>query len=136
MTYPSKISYGMIFFLCVLFGYIAYDTLKDSFDIITLVIILLPLLICLYIFNSIKYTITENQLVIHSGFFFKQNVDISTIKSIRKTNNIISAPAASFDRLEITYNNFDSVIVSPKNKEQFINDLLKINPKITNVNKV
>ena len=41
-----------------------------------------------------------------------------------------SAPANSFDRIEIIYNKFDSIIISPENKQQFIESLLVINPDI------
>ncbi len=57
-------------------------------------------------------------------------MNIEKIKSITKTNNPISAPAASFDRIEINYGEFNSVIISPKDKIGFIKELIKINPNI------
>jgi len=57
-------------------------------------------------------------------------IDISSIRKIEATNNIISSPAASFDRLEIFYKTYESIIVSPKNKDEFLSDLTRINPKI------
>jgi hypothetical protein len=58
------------------------------------------------------------------------NIDIHQIKRIEETNSPLSSPAASFDRIEITYNKFDSVIISPKEKLGFIQDILQINPSI------
>jgi hypothetical protein len=42
----------------------------------------------------------------------------------------LSAPATSFDRLEILYNSFDTVIISPKDKSGFITHMKTINPSI------
>ena len=52
--------------------------------------------------------------------FYLKSIDIKSIRKIEETNTIISASANSFDRL----------VVSPENKEQFIEDLLAINPEI------
>ncbi|MFC3199468.1 PH domain-containing protein [Parapedobacter deserti] len=49
---------------------------------------------------------------------------------IEETRTLISAPAPSLDRLEIFYNKFDSIVISPKDKQGFIADLLKLNPEI------
>ena len=57
---------------------------------------------------------------------------VNALKNISKTNNIISSPAVSFDRIEITYGKFDEIILSPKDKHKFADDLLKINPDIIN----
>lgn len=85
----------------------------------------------LHIFFGITYQITdEDQLLIKCGFLYNWNVNISAIKAISKTRNPISAPAASLDRIELKYGNWDSVIISPKNRSLFINQLLKINPQI------
>ena len=36
----------------------------------------------------------------------------------------------SLDRIAIVYNKFDEVLLSPKERDEFINELLKINPNI------
>ena len=51
-------------------------------------------------------------------------------KKITETNNALSSPATSLDRLEITYGKFDSVIISPKQKQEFINDITTLNPNV------
>ena len=83
-----------------------------------------------YLFLSIKYSIENENLNIKSGFLFNGNIDIKTIRRLSETNNILSSPAASIDRIEILYNKFDSVLVSPKDKMGFIKELTKINPEI------
>ncbi|MEG0697900.1 MAG: PH domain-containing protein, partial [Algoriella sp.] len=65
-----------------------------------------------------------------SGFLVNKKIDINSITKISKTNNPISSPALSLDRIEIFYNKYDSVIISPKNEQEFIQDLQKINSSI------
>jgi len=84
-----------------------------------------------HVFNYFTYyIISDNQLFINCGFFFKKTVSIDTIKKISETNNFISSPVASVDRLEISFNKYDSVIISPKEKSEFIEGLLSIKPGI------
>jgi hypothetical protein len=47
----------------------------------------------------------------------------------------MSSPALSLDRIEIFYNKFDSVIISPKNKADFVAELKSINPAIEYLDK-
>jgi hypothetical protein len=95
------------------------------------IIIVLPVIAFIaHMFATTDYTINENTLLVRSGFFVKISVDIMAIKSIAETNTILSAPATSLDRLEITYNKYDSVVISPKNKAEFIADILAINSDV------
>ena len=57
-------------------------------------------------------------------------VEIQSIKRIYKTRNPLSSPALSLDRIAIVYNKYDEVLISPKDKKEFIEELLKINPDI------
>jgi hypothetical protein len=78
------------------------------------------------------YIIENSQLKIKFGFFSFKPIDIMDIKEISKTSNIISSPAPSFDRIEIKYADFGSVIISPKDKISFSKDLVQLNPEIKN----
>ena len=95
-----------------------------------IIIIILATAFISHMFLTTYYLIRDNQLFINCGFFFKKTVSIDTIKKISETNNFISSPAASLDRLEIRFNKYDSVIISPKEKSEFIKDLLSIKPAI------
>ncbi len=55
---------------------------------------------------------------------------ISDLQHIRPTNNIISSPALSLDRLELKFKNKEILLISPVKPEQFIQVLLAINPEI------
>lgn len=129
-TYNSKISIGLVIFLITLFSFIGYDIFSESFNFLAILFFIAPILFIVYVFTSIKYNIENGIINIKAGFLINKNIEISKIKRIEETNNIISSPAASFDRLEIFYNKFDSIIISPNNKSDFISDLTKINPEI------
>ncbi len=81
-------------------------------------------------FATTYYAINENNLIVKCGFLFNKTIDINTIKKISETNNPLSSPATSIDRLEITYGKYDSVIISQKQKQDFINDIITLNPNI------
>ena len=92
--------------------------------------IVLCFLFIVFISKSTRYIIDENQLIVKSMFIVNCKIEISRIKKIEKTNSILSSPALSLDRMAIMYNKFDEVYISPKDKQAFIEELLKINPAI------
>jgi len=80
--------------------------------------------------KTTQYIINENQLVIKSTWIVNERIDISKITKIEKSNSILSSPALSLDRLLVRYNKYDEVLISPRDKTEFIDELLKINPAI------
>lgn len=84
------------------------------------------------IFLSTYYSIARdnNTLQVKCGLFFNTSISIDTIKKIKNSRTVLSSPALSLDRIEIFYNKFDSVIVSPENKADFVAELKSINPAI------
>jgi hypothetical protein len=87
------------------------------------------------IFFNTYYAIANDTLKIKCGFFLNTSIGIETIIKIKKTRTIMSSPALSLDRIEIFYNKFDSVIISPKNKADFVAELKSINPAIEYLDK-
>lgn len=128
-TYRSKIGIELILILTIVLGFSFYKLLDQpkTSGIITLGALLVFIL---YIVLSIQYKINNNILTVKAGFLVNTKIDIQKIKKIKKTFNPLSSPAASINRLEICYNNGDFVLISPKNRDQFIKDLLEINPNI------
>ncbi|AMR32195.1 hypothetical protein A0256_12570 [Mucilaginibacter sp. PAMC 26640] len=96
--------------------------------------ICLGMMLVLYfpiLFNT-YYTVNDNGLLqVKCGLFIDTKIEIANIKKIVDTRTVISSPALSLDRLEIFYNKFDTIIVSPKHKADFIAALKKINPAIS-----
>ncbi|NDI99409.1 PH domain-containing protein [Flavobacterium sp. LaA7.5] len=77
------------------------------------------------------YVINNDSLHIKMGIIEYQQVKISDITSVKRTNNPVSAQALSLKRLEVRYGNrFDYLLISPKDRDAFIANLLEINPFI------
>ena len=76
------------------------------------------------------YKVEDEQIIITYGPM-KKRISIKDIRKISKTKNPLAAPALSFDRIEILYgSDFETELVSPKNKQQFISLLKSMNPQI------
>ena len=136
MIYYSKVSYTLLIVVfIVFFGPLIPNYINDGFNssifLMTLALIILFGLIVHMFFNT-TYKIEKEKLHIKCGFFKYRPVNIREMKKVSTSSNVISSPAASFDRIEIIYGKFEELIISPKHKTKFVEDLQKINPKIIN----
>ncbi|TLV02483.1 PH domain-containing protein [Dyadobacter luticola] len=84
----------------------------------------------LHLFLTTYYQIIGDQIRIKSGFIVDKTIPIRSITRIVETRNPLSAPALSLNRLELKYNRYDSIMISPKDRINFIADLLKISEHI------
>lgn len=85
----------------------------------------------LYLWRNTFYELTaDNKLRIKVGFFYDKEIYIKSIKKVRSTRNHLASPALSTDRLEIRFNRYESVMVSPDHRHEFIRSLREKNPKI------
>lgn len=128
--YPSKIGWGILLPLVFI---ILTSTIFMAFSKawLGLAINLIVAAFILHLFAHTYYVIQGTQLIVKSGFLFHARIDILSITKISETNNFISSPALSLDRLEIRYQPRSSVIISPKDKQGFLEHLLQINPNIS-----
>ena len=136
MIYYSKVSYTLLIVVfIVFFGPLISNFIQDSFNynlnIITIFLIILYGFI-LHIFFNTTYRIEKEILHIKCGFIKYRPVNIMEMKKVYKSSNIISSPAAKFDRIKITYGKFDELIISPRHKIKFVEDLQKTNPNLIN----
>jgi hypothetical protein len=83
-----------------------------------------------HLFLTTKYILEGDTLYIQSGFLYKKKMNISEVQKIIESNKPLSSPAASLDRLEIRKTPWDYVLISPKQKEDFIQAMLEKNPNI------
>ena len=136
MIYYSKVSYTLLIVVfLVFFGPLVSLFYGNGFDGKTILIFLAMVVLyglILHLFFNTTYKIEKEKLHIKCGFFKYKPVTIKEMKKVSKSSNIISSPAASFDRIEITYGKFEELIISPKHKTKFVEDLQKINPEIIN----
>ncbi len=102
-----------------------------------------PMIICLVMlafvletFLSIYYRIDGDKLVVYS-FFIPTAYPIGKIKEIKPTKSVLSSPATSLThRFAITFadrkilKSSIPLIISPVYQDEFIRQLLSINPEI------
>jgi hypothetical protein len=129
MVYKSKIGLELIIPITILLGWIMYNLIIEQ-SWLGIFIVLLLLSFFIYLFKTTYYVIEKDILHVKSGFLINSTIEINSITKISETYNPLSSPALSIDRLEIVYNTFDSILISPKNKKSFIESILKINPTV------
>jgi hypothetical protein len=84
------------------------------------------LIVWLYV--STEYIVTDDSLRVRSGPLYSR-IDAKRIERVRATKTILSAPALSLDRLEVS-GTFGSVVVSPSDKSGFVRALKDIAPQM------
>lgn len=127
--YPSKIDTWLVLSIAIVLGIIGGIMIVNRLWG-GLAVILAVAGFATYMFSSICYRIDGHQLMVRCGFMFNATIPIDKIRKIAETDNPLSAPAGSLDRIAIYYNTRDSVMVSPKDKMDFIHQLKEINPAI------
>ena len=98
-------------------------------NIVVYIVGILNNALILWLWFGTNYKIDDEDLIVRSGPF-KSTIDIKSIKKLRATKTLLAGPALSIDRIEIQYKRYDSVIVSPKEKNKFIESLLSKNKSI------
>jgi hypothetical protein len=135
-TYKSKFGYRIVIFITLILGSIMgilvlkNEPLEVFLPIGGISIVVYT--VVLYLNFSTIYIIDKGILTVKCGIFYHKRFDISKIKSISKTGNIIASPAPSMDRIALTYGVYDVIILSPKKKMEFTQELTRINPAIKN----
>lgn len=131
----SKLNYIILLIPVVLVLTISIFTEEDMEVILLPPLAILGLL--LFLFTTLYYTTyykIEQDILIISMFFYKVKIKISEIRIVEYSNSIIKTnlykPGFHHKGLEILYNKYDDIFISPKNREQFITQLLERNPNI------
>jgi hypothetical protein len=122
--YKSKVDWWLIILIGCVFGYPIIDGILTN-EYFLSAIFAFVLVLFFLLAKTIKYRIEVGNLMI-----WNTKIEIKSIRKIYRTNNPLSSPALSLDRLAIVYNKFDEILISPKERNEFIDELLKINPSI------
>lgn len=122
--YKSKVDWWLVLLVAGIFGYPIIDGILTQ-EYILSVLFSGILLLFFFLSKTIQYKIEGENLII-----WHTKIEISTIRKIYRTNNPLSSPALSLDRIAVVYNKFDEILISPKERNELINELLKINPSI------
>lgn len=130
MEFKSKVD---LWLAAVLWGSVAicfFPVFLEDGLIVGLAIGIPMAIFVLLLWINTKYYIRDDQLVI-KGVLKDTLIPIGSITSVKTSRNPLSAPALSMDRLEINYGKYEFTLISPLEKERFVEELLKINPLIT-----
>jgi len=84
-----------------------------------IVVGLLATALPVWLLYSTVYEVDEETLKIRSGPF-RWTIQLVEIRKVEPSRSLLSSPALSLDRLRIEYGSHRSVLVSPKEKEAFI----------------
>ena len=130
MVFKSKVDIWMaIIFIFVPISMI-YGVITEPSAVLLLVTAFIIVLLCILFFGT-KYVIEKEELIVYGGIY-KKRIPIKQKRSLRPSKNLLSAPAMSIDRIEITFDpHIQVILVSPKERELFVKKLLEINPSIT-----
>lgn len=90
---------------------------------------LVALAFVLHLVVTTSYTVTPETVFVQCGFF-RWEIPTQRITRVTETNNPLSSPAPSLDRLNISYNKYDNLMISPRDKQEFIAVLRQLNPSI------
>ncbi|WP_062048865.1 PH domain-containing protein [Bacillus sp. JCM 19034] len=128
MHFPSKKD---IWLNILMFGIIVLFLLLPliEFKLITIVIVYPLAMLMIWFWIATSYTIEDGILIIRYGPFSK-SIKVKHIQALQKSKSLHSAPAMSIDRIEIRYNQYDTVYISPQKEKEFVETLLKENPTI------
>ena len=85
------------------------------------IVLTLPIALVFWVALTTRYTLTREHLTIRSAFL-NSSIPLRTIRSIRPTGTVLSAPALSLDRLEITHE-AGVAVISPAERERFLDEM-------------
>lgn len=130
-TFKSKVGIELWAPIMMLLGTIIL-LLKHGM-IISYVAIIFPLAtigFILFLWLRTDYVVEYDKLKIFSAFNYKRRISIHSITKIKETREPAQGPALSLDRLKVEYGLGGSVLISPRNKKDFIKALKRQNNSI------
>lgn len=129
-VFRSKIGLELLLPLCGLLGWALVMTIAEEKWLGVAIMGLTIGFVASFLLKTYYKVTQDKKLKIVCGFFSYPPIEVSTIKQITKTRNPLGSPALSLDRLAISYNKYDTVMVSPKDKTEFVQYLQRMNPAI------
>lgn len=129
-VFPSKVDVSLLILFVITSIPAILIGIKEK-DWVLFAILIAVFVLIMYLLYDTYYVVTQGTLKVHSGFIVNKNISIESIKSIKKTDSILSAPASSLtERIEVCYGDSKTIIISPKEKLIFIAELQKQNLEI------
>ncbi len=129
-VFKSKVDWWFYLLVLILIGIAIHALLTTNTALI--IVSLLANALCVHVLMDTWYRVTaDGLLIVHCSFFPEKKIAIADIDSLELTINPVSSYALSLDRIMIWTADKPWVLVSPKEKKEFVQLLRKINPRIT-----
>ncbi|RYF29972.1 MAG: hypothetical protein EOO23_06210 [Comamonadaceae bacterium] len=97
---------------------------------VLLAVVAFTLILPTWLLLNTNYTLTaDDQLSIQSGPF-RWRIALTDVREISPSRSWVSSPALSLDRLRIRYANERTILVSPREKQSFIDALRQRCPDV------
>lgn len=129
-TVKKDLFYRSIFYgSFILFLYLTYDTIVEKEWIAAGLITLINLFLGWTWFIA-RYTIEDGTLFIKIGPIAKK-IPIANMSSLRYTKNPFASAAFALDRIEILTKNNETIQISPKERQKFVQYIQQLNPEVT-----
>ena len=124
MRFRSKVDvwFYLVFVVAgigLLFGLFAAVVAGPAPLLVTLVVTLVALGLPVWLLVTTAYYVEGERLRVRAGPF-TWNIPIAEIESVRPSRALWSSPALSFDRLRIDYGSGRWILVSPEDKQGFL----------------
>lgn len=129
-TFKSKIDWWIYLALAILFGVLIFAQLHSNKTFVTTIIFSLIFYFTALMSLGISYIIQDGKLMLKAAFINLGELEVSKITKIQKTSTILSAPAASLDRIALYEGKKLVAVISPKERQEFFDALREINPDI------
>lgn len=114
---------------CIIFFPVISEIRNNNWEIVFVPFAVIAVI--LFLIYTIRYQLDSDFLYVKNSIFGTTKISIKDIYKIEKTWNMISSPAPSImGRVEIYYQS-GSIVISPKDFNDFERDLLAVNPGIT-----
>lgn len=128
-VYKSGISWGLVTFIALVI-LLCYLFILFLLPWIGVILLLITTVFIVDVFVNTRYTIEGKTLRVQCGIFYKTQFDIERITTISKSTSLESSPAASMNRIQLRFSKRQTLIISPRQQQAFIDHLLSINPHI------
>lgn len=92
---------------------------SGQMSLVEAVILSFVLALPIWLLISTYYKVSDELLIVRTGVF-TWKIKLKDIHSVKSSRSLLSSPALSLNRLKVSYNGNKSVLVSPKNVDEFL----------------
>lgn len=130
-VYPSRIGIPTIVIFYVAMAFAGYKVFTSG-EIPPQIIFACIILLVSGIYFSIRYYIDTEAKTLKIKVLGIPNgtIDLTQVVEIRKSHSILSAPAASLNRICLDVKGGPDLLLSPRYQQDFIEEIKKINPNV------